>query len=153
MPTQQQPQFTILKTSAAGAYLISDGQKTTWIKNNWLRADGTLTPAAIKALANGQPYLSPEQYAAKKEAAKWVTRPLSLFTLSASGKAYGTKVVIYHAVSEQSISRWLWLPASQCQVADDKLTAPAWLVEKKIQELKEEAATGSFTTNSMEVDF
>lgn len=152
MPVQQ-PQFNILKTSAAGAYLISDGQKQTWIKNNWLRADGTLTPAAIKALQNGQPYLTPEQYAAQQEAAKWVSRPLSMFTLSASGKAYGAKVVIYHAVSEQQIRRWLWLPASQCQVTADTLTAPVWLVEKKIQQLKEEAATGSFTTNSMEVDF
>lgn len=149
--------ITILKTSEKGAHLITDGENTTWIKPSWMRADGSLTPAAERALENGEPYLSKDEYFAKKEAereaVKWTRRPASMFTTSKSGKAYGVRVSVYECISEQSIGRWLWFPASQCRIEDDTMVLPTWLVDAKIRECKEDAATGSFSAATMEIDF
>lgn len=52
MTTTENTTVTVLTTSAKGAHLITDGQKVTWIKKAWLREDGSITPAAEKALAD-----------------------------------------------------------------------------------------------------
>lgn len=46
--------ITIIRTSDRGAHLVTDGNKVAWIQGRWYRADGTLTPRGMQALADGQ---------------------------------------------------------------------------------------------------
>lgn len=50
----------ILHTTAKGAALVTDGNLVAWVKPNYLRENGTLTPAGERALAESA--LTFEQY-------------------------------------------------------------------------------------------
>lgn len=149
--------LTILKISSKGALLVTDGSTCAWIMPSQHRADGTFTPGAYKALETGKPFLSKEEYAkerqAQDEAKKWVKRPFSMFQPSKSGKAYGTKVAVYECISEQTIGRWLWFPASQCRIEGATLIIPRWLADAKIAELKADLERPGFSARSMDVEF
>ena len=53
--------ITILKTTERGAHLITDGVRVAWIMGRSRRSDGTFTPSAYSALAEGKPYAEWEQ--------------------------------------------------------------------------------------------
>ena len=48
--------ITVIKTTERGAHLITDGVRVAWIMGRSMRADGTFTPTAYSALAEGKPY-------------------------------------------------------------------------------------------------
>ena len=48
--------ITVIRTTERGAHLITDGVRVAWIQGRSMRADGTLTPSGVTALANGKPY-------------------------------------------------------------------------------------------------
>ena len=42
--------ITILRTTARGAHLITDGERVVWVMGRSVRADGSLTPSGLAAL-------------------------------------------------------------------------------------------------------
>lgn len=48
--------ITIIRTSQRGALLITDGSRVAWVMGRTRRADGSFTPSAVRALAEGTPY-------------------------------------------------------------------------------------------------
>ena len=58
MTTTTASTITILRTSARGAHLITDGNVVTWVQGRSVRADGSLTPSGVSALANSEKTLA-----------------------------------------------------------------------------------------------
>ena len=46
--------ITVLRTSQRGALLITDGVRVAWVQGRTHRADGSFTPSALTALAQGK---------------------------------------------------------------------------------------------------
>ncbi len=49
------PNIIILRQTERNALLITDGERVAWVQGRTRRADGSFTPSALKALANGTP--------------------------------------------------------------------------------------------------
>lgn len=148
MATTSTPNINIIviKQSAKGAWLISDGTHQCWVRPSCRRADGTWTPSAYTALqASTTPCLSAEEQAlldsdqeARKQA--WVEakakerelererRSTMMYILLNSGvevldgteKAYkiatGRKVQNPYKYKSSLINEYLYLPKSQVTI-------------------------------------
>lgn len=58
MTTTTASAITILRTSARGAHLITDGNLVAWVQGRSVREDGSLTPSGVSALANSEKTLA-----------------------------------------------------------------------------------------------
>lgn len=62
--------ITIVRTSERGALLITDGIRIAWVMGRTRRDDGTFTPSALAALAEGKTVAEHEADEAARRAAK-----------------------------------------------------------------------------------
>lgn len=144
--------ITLLRITRNGAYIITDGINVAFVISNYIREDGTLTSAGMKALLNSEMTLEQfeEQNRAwqeevqrqkeawqrqKEEGAKLVTYVLERGVLmSASAFAYkyacGKGVDMYH----RPCTHYNYIPKNQVKVERRNckvyVTLPKWLAEK-----------------------
>ena len=141
-------EIIVIKQSAKGAWLISDGTHQCWVRPSCRRADGTWTPSAYTAIqASTTPCLSAEEQAlldgdqeARKQA--WIEakakerelererRSAMMYILLNSGvevldgteKAYkiatGRKIQNPYKFKRDLINEYIYLPKSQVSFKD-----------------------------------
>lgn len=151
--------ITIIRQSAHGAFLISDGMNVAWIQRRWLREDGTLTHNGMSALLNSDETVEDqmnkqkaweEKKAAEKKAweekkaegAKRVTYIIEKGILKSGGPysykyACGRGYDMYRRVC----THYVYLPKNQVEVERKNnkvyVTLPKWLAEKHPMIFKE----------------
>ena len=136
--------ITVLKQSAKGAWLITDGTHQCWVRPSCRRADGTWTPSTYTAIASATELCTttPEEQALNDEARKqaWIEakkreRELErerrsamvyillhshIEVLEGSDKAFkiatGRKVQNPYKYKRELINEYLYLPKSQVTI-------------------------------------
>ena len=151
MTTATAPAITVLRTSQRGALLITDNVRVAWVQGRTRRADGTFTPSALTALAEGKPYAEWEQEQAVREQ-EYAERKAAREQQYQEGKALASVTIPAFRVREGSEKSWkvrtnltehrygkqvfVWeyFPKSVVKVSIDNgvatLTMPKWLLDK-----------------------
>jgi hypothetical protein len=138
---QPTPNIQVLKESAKGALLITDGQKTAWIKGNWKREDGSFTPAALKALNNSSDTLARhkgEEFE-KVEVCQLVreTEKANLYKVKLIGEY--TKIEKYEE---------FWVPKSKLKTENGVLYIESKFWEQKEKEINSKSDDVLFMPNN-----
>lgn len=132
----EQTTFTILRTSARGAHLITDGTKQCWIQGRWLRPDGTLTRMGQLAWENAR---TAEDIEAARQAAREASKQLMYVNVKAEVLVGETEKALkcwsgsYQRLYGRVVKSYCYLPKSQVKVEKTSqegvicLTMPAWV--------------------------
>ena len=143
--------ITILRTSQRGALLITDNTRVAWVQGRTHRADGTFTPSALTALAEGKLYAEWEQeqaareqeYAERKAAREQefqdgktlvtATMP-AVYVREGSEKSWKVRTPYKKWMYGKQVSAWEYFPKSVVKVSVDNgvatLTMPKWFLTK-----------------------
>ena len=145
------PTITILKTSQRGALLISDGSRIAWVQGRTQRADGSFTPSAFTALANGKTVAeweaedkawraAREQERADRERRYQDGKTLVSVNIAAalvregSEKSWKVRINRTQWLYGKYVAVWEYLPKSVVKVSVDNgvatLTMPKWFLAK-----------------------
>lgn len=143
--------IAILKTSQRGALLITDGSRVAWVMGRTQRADGSFTPSALTALANGKTVeewraedeawrAAREQERADRERAFQEGKELTSVSLPAtsvregSEKSWKVRTNRTQWLYGKYVAVWEYLPKSVVKVSVDNgvatLTMPKWFLAK-----------------------
>lgn len=143
----EQTTFTILRTSARGAHLITDGTKQCWIQGRWLRPDGTLTRMGQLAWENARTTedieaeckAREEAREAARQAAREASKQLMYVNVKAEVLVGETEKALkcwsgsYQRLYGRVVKSYCYLPKSQVKVEKTSqegiicLTMPAWV--------------------------
>ena len=128
--------FTVKIEKPKALLIEREDGATTWIKKVWMRKDGTLTPAGFKALKNAK-----TKEEAKHERDEANNRLIGFNPVWESAKAVAVDWLIENP-TEKLICRRAFFPKSMCEIDEDGVIhrVPAWLWDKKRQEILEEFA-------------
>ncbi|MBR0292525.1 MAG: hypothetical protein IJQ79_10405 [Bacteroidales bacterium] len=147
------PNIIILRQTERNALLITDGERVAWVQGRTRRADGSFTPSALKALANGTPRAEwdaqreafLETKKAEKEAREKAREesklPISItmaegFKLeNGSDKSYKVRTTMMRRLYGKLVHCYAYLPKSLVSVSYDDdgrtvLTMPRWYLDK-----------------------
>ena len=152
MATTATTTITILRTSARGAHLITDGNVVAWVMGRSVREDGSLTPSGVSALARSEQSLSDWQEQEKmrelwrtdrekaKELAFQAGKEPVVVTISRdrftdySDKAWKVRTDRTKYLYGKWVSVYEYLPKSlvSAALASDKveMTMPKWFRDK-----------------------
>lgn len=138
--------ITIIRTSARGAHLITDGTKQCWIQGRWLREDGTLTRMGQQALEQAKPQADIEKEMKEREearqAAREASRQLMYVNVKAEVLVGETEKALkcwtggYQRLYGRLVRYYCYLPKSQVKVEKTNsedvicLVMPAWVREQ-----------------------
>ena len=136
--------IAILKTSQRGALLITDGSRVAWVMGRTQRADGSFTPSALTALANGKTveewHAAREQERADRERAFQEGKEQTSVSLPAvsvregSEKSWKVRTNRTQWLYGKYVAVWEYLPKSVVKVSVDNgvatLTMPKWFLSK-----------------------
>ena len=143
--------IAIIRTTERGALLITDGTRVAWVQGRTHRADGSFTPSAVAALANGKPVAEWEQeqaareqeYANRKAAREQAFQdgklPVSVRVDASrvqdySERAWKVRTAYTQRMYGRVVSVYEYLPKSLVQVAFEDgnavLTMPKWFATK-----------------------
>lgn len=149
--TTTAPTITVIKTSQRGALLITDGTRVAWVMGRSQRADGSFTPTAIAALADGKTYAEWEaediawraaraKEKEERERAFQEGKELTSVTLPAlsvregSEKSWKVRTNRTQVLYGKVVAKWEYLPKSVVKVSVDNgvatLTMPKWFLAK-----------------------
>ena len=143
--------IAIIRTTERGALLITDGIRVAWVQGRTHRVDGSFTPSAIEALANGKPVeewreeqaAREQEYANRKAAREQAFQdgklPTSVCVDASRVQDYSEKAWKVRTANTQRmygrvVSVYEYLPKSLVQVAYENgnavLTMPKWFATK-----------------------
>ena len=143
--------ITVLRTTQRGALLITDNVRVAWVQGRTRRADGSFTPSALTALAEGKPVAEWEQEQAAREqefADRKAARErefqegkeltsVSVPALSVregSEKSWKVRTPFKQWLYGKQVAKWEYFPKSVVSVSVDNgvatLTMPKWFLAK-----------------------
>lgn len=136
--------ITIVRTSERGALLITDGIRIAWVMGRTRRDDGTFTPSALAALAEGKTVAEHEadeaaRRAAKEKAFQEGKLPTNVTIGTGRVTDYSPRAWKVRTDDRQCLyGRWCWkyeyLPKSMVSVEFKDhatiLTMPKWFLAK-----------------------
>lgn len=143
--------IAIIRTTERGALLITDGTRVAWVQGRTHRANGSFTPSAIEALANGKTVeewreeqaAREQEYADRKAAREQVFQdgklPTSVCVDASrvqdySDRAWKVRTANTQRMYGRIVSVYEYLPKSLVQVAYENgnavLTMPKWFATK-----------------------
>ena len=114
---KRRTEMTIIAETKKALKIEVDGVQA-WIQRRWLRADGTLTAAGEKALAEA--------------AEPKVTGIVVSHVIRETEKAVCIEVEYDLTNIEKNVTRSMWIPKSL--ISDDVI--PVWFVNKKLDEIE-----------------
>lgn len=122
---------------------------TCWLPNQRAKLDGsTLTVTEAMYLEKIDEVRNREQAAADAKKDVFVIGNFKEYE-----KSFGMRVSVYEYMSEQTVSRMMFIPKKLIiSIRENGIVVPQWFFKKKIEEIKEEAATGSFKASWMTVE-
>lgn len=147
------PNIIILRQTERNALLITDGERVAWVMGRTRRADGSFTPSALKALAEGK---LRSEYDAELEAREKafearkmerkqareqsklpasITIPAAVKLENGSDKSYKIRTNAMQRLYGKLVHIYQYLPKSLVSVSYDEagntiLTMPRWYLDK-----------------------